>query len=129
MSDLSFYDKRILENALNMHTGYVLNFTDSSFTEFFAGLEIDINDAKYLVKGESKAKRLKAFWDIENNYIVGKVILELANVMKAENLSKSTGINAAYMLPSAKNFFEQQRVLIKEVEKIGLRLMDNKFSS
>lgn len=43
MSELSFSDKTILENALNMHNGYVLNFTDRTFSDFFATLGIDIN--------------------------------------------------------------------------------------
>lgn len=104
MSELSFSDKTILENALNMHNGYVLNFTDRTFSDFFATLGIDINAEKYMANGTSKANRLRTFWNIEDNFVVGKAIIELANMMKAENLSQTTGVKAAWMTAGAKNF-------------------------
>ena len=129
MSELSFSDKTILENALNMHNGYVLNLTDRTFSDFFATLGIDINAEKYMANGTSKANRLRTFWNIEDNFVVGKAIIELANMMKAENLSQTTGVKAAWMTAGAKNFFEQQRILIEQVEKIGSKLVDNKVVS
>lgn len=40
----------------------MLDFSDASFTEFFASeLQVDIDDPKYSVKGGSKGKRLRYF--------------------------------------------------------------------
>jgi len=75
MSNLTFTEKRHLENALGMNNGYVLNFTNRSIEEFLidnAGIEI--YNSKYEEKGNSKANRLRVFWDIEDNYTVGKVL-------------------------------------------------------
>jgi restriction endonuclease len=44
--------------------GYVLDFSDSSFTDFFAAeldIDIDIDDATYAEAGGSKGKRLRCF--------------------------------------------------------------------
>jgi hypothetical protein len=75
MSDLSSIEKRKLERLLGMGSGYVLNFSDRTFSEFFeehAG--IDIDSARYKVRGTSKANRLRAFWAAEPDHIVAKVI-------------------------------------------------------
>lgn len=75
MSDLSAIEKRKLERALGMSSGYVLNFSNRTFQQlFFDSIEIDIYDPKYAHRGGSKANRLRAFWDIESNYLVGKVL-------------------------------------------------------
>jgi hypothetical protein len=45
-----------------MGGGYVLDFSDRTFAEFFCDeLEIDIDDPKFSVEGTSKAKRLRYF--------------------------------------------------------------------
>jgi hypothetical protein len=42
--------------------GFVLNFSDASFSEFFASeLKVDIDDPKYAEQGGSKGKRLRCF--------------------------------------------------------------------
>ena len=35
MADISAIDKQLLEDAFGMRSGYVLDFTDSSFKSFF----------------------------------------------------------------------------------------------
>lgn len=75
MSDLSTIEKRKLERALGMASGYVLNFSNKTFSEFFQGsFGINIYDAKYDHGSGSKANRMRAFWDREGNYLVGKVL-------------------------------------------------------
>ena len=76
MADLTPVEKRKLEVALEMGGGYVLDFSDRTFAEFFldaAGVNID--DPRY--GGASKAKRLRAFWTKEPNHLVGCVLGEL----------------------------------------------------
>ena len=73
MSNLSPADREYLENALRMDTGWVLHFTDKTFSELFAAFGIDINDEKYKKYGESKAKRMRAFWDIDKREVFAQV--------------------------------------------------------
>lgn len=62
MASLQAHEMRFLAETLGMEDGYVLDFTDRTFAEFFAlDLAIDIDDARYQVHGTSKAKRLRAF--------------------------------------------------------------------
>lgn len=82
-------DKRILESLFGMQSGYVLDFSNPTFQSFFwNNFKVNINDQKYATYGDSKAKRLRAFWDTENNQVVGKVILELIEVSKSVNLTQ-----------------------------------------
>jgi hypothetical protein len=66
MSDLSMMEKRKLERALGMSSGYVLDFCNRTFEEFILDCTgIEIYDSKYDYASGSKANRLRAFWDIE----------------------------------------------------------------
>ena len=74
MSDLSRIEKIKLEKLFGMGTGYVLDFTDRTFEDFiFDTVRIEIYDDKYKFKSGSKANRLRALWQEESNYRVGKV--------------------------------------------------------
>jgi Abortive infection C-terminus len=75
MSDITSIEKRKLERLFCMGGGYVLNFTDRTFGEFFdEHTRIDIDAAAYQERGTSKANRLRAFLAIENNHVVGKIV-------------------------------------------------------
>ncbi|PVZ90049.1 abortive infection family protein [Serratia sp. S1B] len=79
MSTLTNIEKRKIEKIFGMNSGYVLNFSDRTYADFFSDLGIDINNLKYYVNGNSKAKRLRCFWDIEADYIVARVLKALIN--------------------------------------------------
>lgn len=75
MSDLTAIEKRKLERALGMSGGYVLNFSNRTFAEFFLDCSgIDIYTARYDYHGDSKANHMRAFWEQEGNYLVGKAL-------------------------------------------------------
>ena len=75
MSDLTTIEKRKLERALGMGSGYVLNFSNRTFAEFFLdSFGIDIYDDKYDYGSGSKANRMRGFWERESNYVVGRVL-------------------------------------------------------
>lgn len=74
MSTLTVIDRRYLEKFLDMGSGYVLRYSDKSFGAFFQRHSIDIHGPKYQKYGTSKANKLRAFWDIENDSVVGKVM-------------------------------------------------------
>lgn len=55
--------------------GYVLNFTDRTFSEFFRDeLRINIDDQKYRLNGTSKGKRFRTFLQLESDVIAGKAL-------------------------------------------------------
>ncbi|WP_236712224.1 hypothetical protein [Legionella pneumophila] len=72
MSDLSSIEKRKLERLFCMGSGYVLNFSDRIFRNFFE--ENYIDDERCKINGTSKANRLRTFWKIADNYTVGKLL-------------------------------------------------------
>jgi len=81
MANLKFNEKQLFEKLFN-RGGYVLEFTDRTFKEFFIDYNINIEDDKYYKNGSSKMKRLRAFWEIETDKIIGEVcnaLLEYAN--------------------------------------------------
>ena len=55
-------DMRLIDDLFEMGGGYVLNFSNKTFAEFFDDeLGINIDDSRYDVEGTSKAKRLRFF--------------------------------------------------------------------
>ncbi|MEX0887536.1 MAG: abortive infection family protein [Phycisphaeraceae bacterium] len=78
MSDLSFIEKSQLEELLNMGGGYVLDFSNRTFHEFIVdSVQTDIYAEKYAYASGSKANRLRAFWELEPNHVVGKLLTDL----------------------------------------------------
>jgi hypothetical protein len=75
MSNLTFLEKRKFEQLLGMGTGYVLDFTNRSFADFVLdSTGRDIYDSRYDYGSGSKANRLRAFWQKEENDVVGKLM-------------------------------------------------------
>lgn len=78
MTKLRLSDRRFLEEVLEMGGGYVLNFSDRTFAEFFEDeLSVNIDDPKYQRNGTSKAKRLRAYLEIESEAVVAKTLRAL----------------------------------------------------
>ena len=78
MSDLSSREKFKLERLFGMESGYVLDFSNRTFEEFFLeNTGVEIYEEKYNYQSGSKANRLREFWRIEKNYLVGRLIEEL----------------------------------------------------
>jgi hypothetical protein len=62
MSNLRSIDMRLVDEVFEMGGGYVLDFSDRTFREFFADeMDVDIDDPVYSKEGTSKAKRLRCF--------------------------------------------------------------------
>ena len=78
MSSLQITDRHSLEKFLEMSSGYVLNFSDFTFGEFvFESTGLEIHAERYTNEGTSKAKKLRAFWKLERDHVVGKLLLAL----------------------------------------------------
>ena len=105
MSDLTGFERRKLERLLGMGSGYVLNFSDRTFSDFFVDYRVDIDDDRYRVNGHSKAKRMRAFWDLAPNGLTARVL---------------DGLLAHGQHESA--FDASSQLLMEDVRKIVLRL-------
>lgn len=87
MSDLTSRERRKLEQLFGMSSGYVLDFSNRTFSEFFEEfVGKDIYHAKYDTHGTSKANHLRSFWDQEPNAVVAKCIYELIEHARHEAL-------------------------------------------
>ena len=83
MSTLTEADKQYLQRILEMGDGYVLGFTDSTFAQFFNRYRIDIHGPSYRTHGNSKAKKMRAFWERESDTVVAPILRELFDVSEA----------------------------------------------
>ena len=83
MSSLTTADKLYLEKVLGMRGGYVLDFNDERFEQFFDGYGIDIHNARYQIYGTSKAKKMRVFWEKEPDTLVGRVLSEMLDAYEA----------------------------------------------
>lgn len=115
MANLSTSEKQILEKLFQMNGGSVLNFTNRSFAEFFRDdLKIDIYYNKYNYLSGSKANRLRGFWLLNGDELIGrsieKLIEYIQNQISIGNLEK-------------KDFSED---LIKRGKEIANKLLGKK---
>ncbi|MCH2228229.1 MAG: abortive infection family protein [Candidatus Caenarcaniphilales bacterium] len=71
MSDLTPIETKLFNDLFNQR-GWVLDFTNNTFAQFFSYYNIDIKDES-LYKG-SKGNRLNTFLEIESNHCVANVL-------------------------------------------------------
>jgi len=82
MSSLRFNEKQLFERLFEMDSGYLLDFSNSSLREFLNDFHIDLGNEAYNIYGSSKAKKIRAFWEVEPDEVVEPVLealLENAN--------------------------------------------------
>ena len=95
MAHISHLQKMLLERLFLMEGGYVLDFSNNTFQRFIAdSVKVNIYDGKYATFGDSKANRLRAFWDLEEDRIVGKLTSDLLNYIKTKAMLGSREIAA-----------------------------------
>jgi len=97
MSSLTVIDRRYLEKVLGMGSGYVLNYSDKTFGAFFSRHSIDIHGPKYQIHGTSKANKLRTFWDIESDSVVGKVMSGMVDEYVVDCELNRTDIDSAFL--------------------------------
>ncbi|NOK35023.1 abortive infection family protein [Corallococcus exercitus] len=87
MSDLTKFEMRQFERLFGMSSGYVLNFSNRTFEDFIAdSAKRIISEPKYYRHSGSKANRLRAFWEVEPNHVVGKLSADLLDYTRIEKL-------------------------------------------
>lgn len=130
MATLKSHEKIVFERLFD-RGGYVLNFSDATYSEFFQEFGINIDHSKYKINGTSKMKRLRTFWQIEPDTTVGTVLeglLKYAEVTgevdrkdRVEALkiiSRLTGKALTVEEPQENDF------LNREISKINLSLLN-----
>jgi len=94
MANLRQTDIMILEKLFQMETGFVLNFSNLSFQQFIYNIcKLDIYNSKYSIYGNSKAKRLRAFWQVESDINIGILINEMLAYLKTNRRINNIDIN------------------------------------
>jgi len=93
MATLNTNEKQILEKLFQMGGGYVLNFSDRTMGEFFRDdIGVNIFDQQYIYASGSKANRMRGFWQVADDALVGKSIGRLIeyidNQVVLRNLKK-----------------------------------------
>ncbi len=96
MSHLSVANKTYLEAVLGMSSGYVHDFSNTSFANFFRDLNIDIYDAeRYPGFGDSKANRMRALWKSGSDTEVAASLHALAEYLDARKAAGVMGSDIA----------------------------------
>lgn len=106
MSDLTGSERRKLEKLFGMGSGYVLNFSDRTFADFFDEHQVEIDAEGYRAGGSSKANRMRMFWKLDANALVGHTISGLIDYAGEEQC-----------------FGDSNPVLIEECRDIAQRLL------
>lgn len=71
---LTSLDRQVIEDVLKMGSGYVLDFSDRTFSEFFGDFGVAIDDDAYRTNGGSKANRLRVFMREAEPQLLGRVL-------------------------------------------------------
>lgn len=94
MSNLTHIEKQKLERELGMGGGYVLNFSNRTFEDFFREIVgVDIYDRRFDLASGSKANRMRAFWDLASDaqvVILIEGLKEAWGIYSDESLSSVT---------------------------------------
>lgn len=86
MSSIKMLEREYFEKLFGMDNGYVLDFSNRTFGAFFReNARVDVYSDKYAGNGDSKAKRLRAFMEIEGDVVVGKVLFEFLEFWRYKN--------------------------------------------
>ncbi len=101
---------RLVEDLFKMSGGYVLDFTNQTFSEFFNDeLGVNIDDTRYYVEGSSKAKRLRYFLRSSKSELVVKTLLALWQYREATRRSHG----------SEETIIDAENQLYEIVKRIG----------
>jgi len=88
VSSLTSLEKRRFEDLFGMRSGYVLDFSNNTFHQFFKeNVGISIYDDRYAYNGESKANHLRAFWEIDDDANVGRALKAMLELWQYQNES------------------------------------------
>lgn len=111
MSSLKHIDRVTLERYFDMGGGYVCDFSNRTFADFIVeATGVDIYDSKYDEGSGSKANRLRAYWRVESDAAVARLLKAMLEYWKRQKVVSSEGITQA------------ETALHEECEKIAAKL-------
>lgn len=114
MAKLDYKILKILEEILEMKTGYILDFSNSSFQRFVKGtINVDIYADKGYEEYCSKANKLRQVFETESNEKVSKLILALVDYYEDYKLK-------------SKKLTEYDKKKIKQLKEAAIALNKNK---
>lgn len=120
MANLSFIDKQLIEEVLQMSGGYVLDFSNRTFDEFMTEVIGESIYAKY--EYMSKANLLRRFIKDYPDAYIGKMIILAINYMRSKNLVTQANESKVNELLS----FGQSKLGRKPKPKTSETSMDNR---
>lgn len=124
MSSLTSREGAKLEKLFDMSSGYVLEYSDSTIATFFYSVvDIDIHADKYCSNGSSKAKKMREFWRLEDDYVVGKATKEMI-----EELEEKYSLSPFQYTSILSEEDQKTESLIIECKAIAERLMSGKVN-
>lgn len=107
-------ERKIIETLFGMSQGYVLDFSNRTIEEFFQEhFGIEIYSPKYDRENlsASKANRLRAIWEDEDDLTVGKILYALIEYMEVSSMLSGKEISPTDLL------------LIQKVKDIAAKLV------
>lgn len=122
MSSLTDIDKRYLEKLLGMESGYVLDYSDNTFGEFFTRHRVSIHSKKYQSYGTSKAKKMRSFWEQAPDSLVGQVLSEMLDSYEADCELNGRDVDQP-ILEKARGITD--RLLGKKTKEKGAKTVDS----
>lgn len=144
MSDLKGVEKLKFEKLFWMESGYVLDLSNKKLQNLILDISgIDVYEDEKCT--DSKANRLRTFWDKESNYVVGNLLKELLEYYRilipdaeqseqnlrndclniAENLIHK---NLTQDLKTSKIKYIDHSFIQEHIEKCDKKINDNDFS-
>lgn len=112
MANLTIKEKSVLEEFFGMSSGYVMNFSNASFSTFIGSvIGIDIYNGPGYQKYSSKANKLRQIWDEEPDHVVGTLIEALLSYFEEMRLKND-------------ELSEYERKKIEEMRQVANRLKD-----
>lgn len=90
MEQLRPVELKLIDELFGISSGYVLDFTNSTFADFFRReVGIDIYDNAYAVYGGSKGKHLRAFLTIGQPRAIARALAALWEYREADRLGRA----------------------------------------
>ncbi len=113
MANLTYREKLVLEELFGMETGYVMDFSNSSFARFVGDVvDIDIYGGPGYEEYCSKANKLRQIWEQEPDYVVGKLVEALLSYFEDLQLKRNS-------------LSDYERKKISEMQIVASRLKEN----
>lgn len=125
---LKSVDIKLLDEIFEMGAGYVLDFSNPTFSEFFIEeLGINIDSPSYAVDGGSKAKRLRCYLRQANTNEVIKVLLALWDYREA--IRRRSGQEEAMELAKSEFYLLIEKLGGRAPESVHYKATRTSFSN